>query len=165
MAAAMLVSPLVPLLGPDVTVRPLAADDAAAIVGLLRAQPADYLRFFYALPADEAVIRQVMEKRTRDAYQGLFESGRLVGFFMLRGWDDGYEIPSFGVVVDEQTRGKGYLHATLEMAAELCREAGAPRFMAKIHPGNLAPRAARRLQLTQVGVESATGNVIYHREV
>ena len=154
-----------PLLGPDVTVRPLGEDDAAAIVALLRAQSADYLRFFYALPADETAVRQVMEKRTRDAYQGLFEDGRLVGFFMLRGWDDGYEIPSFGVVVDERTRGKGYLHATLEMAAELCRESGAARFMAKIHPGNLSPRAARRLQLTQVGVEAATGNVIYHREV
>jgi hypothetical protein len=51
------------------------------------------------------------------------------------------------------------------MAAELCRGAGAKRFMAKIHPENLSPRAARRLQLTQVGVETATGNVIYHREV
>lgn len=151
--------------GGDFTVRPLVADDAAAIVALLRAQPAGYLRFFYALPPDETAVRQVMEERKRDAYQGLFENGRLVGFFMLRGWDSGYEIPSFGVVVDEQTRGKGYLHATLEMAAELCRAAGAKRFLAKIHPENLAPRAARRLQLTQAGVETATGNVIYHREV
>ncbi len=87
------------------------------------------------------------------------------GFFMLRGWDAGYEIPSFGIVVDEGTRGRGYLRASLEMAAELTRQAGAERFMAKIHPENLAPRAARRLQLVQVGVEAASGNVIYHREV
>jgi RimJ/RimL family protein N-acetyltransferase len=153
------------LFGPDFTVRPLVADDASAIVALLRAQSAGYLRFFYALPADETAVRQAIEGRTMDAYQGLFEGGRLAGFFMLRGWDHGYEIPSFGVVVDERTRGKGYLHATLEMAAELCREAGARRFMAKIHPDNLSPRAARRLHLTQVDVETATGNVIYHREV
>jgi RimJ/RimL family protein N-acetyltransferase len=146
-------------------VRSLVADDAAAIVALLRAQPANYLRFFYALPADEAAVRNVMEQRKRDVYQGLFEDERLVGFFMLRGWDSGYDIPSFGIVVDQRTSGKGYLHATLELAAALCRDAGAKRFMAKIHPENLAPRAARRLQLTQVGVEAATGNVIYHRKV
>ncbi|HEX7830407.1 MAG TPA: GNAT family N-acetyltransferase [Thermoanaerobaculia bacterium] len=149
----------------DFTVRALSADDAAAIVALLRAQPPDYLRFFYALPADESAVRNVMEQRQRDLYQGLFEGDRLVGFFMLRGWDAGYDIPSFGIVVDQRTSGKGYLHATLELAAGLCRDAGAKRFMAKIHPENLAPRAARRLQLTQVGVEASTGNVIYHREV
>jgi RimJ/RimL family protein N-acetyltransferase len=153
------------LSGSDLTVRALVADDAAAIVALLRAPPADYLRFFYALPADEMAVRQVMAQRKRDLYHGLFESGRLVGFFMLRGWDAGYDIPSFGIVIDQQTRGKGYLHDTLEMAAALCREAGAKRFMAKIHPENLSPRAARRLQLTQVGVETSSGNVIYHREV
>jgi len=150
---------------PHFSVRALTADDAAAIVALLRAQPPDYLRFFYALPADEAAVRRVMDERRRDLYQGLFEGERLVGFFMLRGWDAGYDIPSYGIVVDDQTRGKGYLHATLEMAAELSRAAGAQRFMAKIHPDNLSPRAAHRLRLRQVGVEAATGNVIYHRDV
>ncbi|HEX7808665.1 MAG TPA: hypothetical protein VF608_08070, partial [Thermoanaerobaculia bacterium] len=104
----------------DFTVRALSADDAAAIVALLRAQSADYLRFFYALPADESAVRNVMEQRQRDLYQGLFEGDRLVGFFMLRGWDAGYDIPSFGIVVDQRTSGKGYLHATLELAADLC---------------------------------------------
>jgi RimJ/RimL family protein N-acetyltransferase len=149
----------------ELIVRPLVVDDAVAIVALLRAQSADYLRFFYALPLDETALGKILEERVRDAYQGLFEGGRLTGLFMLRGWDAGYEIPSFGVIVDQEMQGKGYLRATLEIAAELCRQAGAKRFMAKIHPENLSPRAARRLQLKQAGLETSTGNVIYHREV
>lgn len=149
----------------DCVVRPLLAGDAAAILALLRAQSTAYLRFFHALPRDEAALANVLESRRKDLYHGLFEDGQLVGFFMLRGWDEGYAIPSFGLFIDESTRGRGYLFLTLSMAADLCRDAGAPRFLAKIHPENLSPPAARRLRLVATGVEPETGNVIYHREV
>lgn len=149
----------------DLTVRPLLAGDAASILELLRSQSAEYLRFFHALPREEPALANVLSNRTKDVYHGIFEDGRLVGFFMLRGWDEGYAIPAFGLFVDEGTRGRGYLFLSLSMAADLCRDAGAPRFMAKIHPENLAPSAARRLHLVATGVEPETGNVIYHREV
>lgn len=150
---------------PGFRARPLVAGDAGVILDLLRAQSADYLRFFHALPREEPALQRVLGECRSDVYYGIFEEGALVGLFMLRGWDVGYEIPSFGLFIAEQARGRGYLHFTLSMAAELCRNTGAPRFMAKIHPDNLAPRAARRLQLVATGVETGTGNVIYHREV
>jgi RimJ/RimL family protein N-acetyltransferase len=149
----------------ECVVRPLLAGDAAAILALLRAQSAEYLRFFHALPREESALADILETRRKDVYHGIFEDEQLVGFFMLRGWDAGYAIPSFGLFVGETTRGRGYLFLSLSMAAELCREAGAPRFMAKIHPENLSPPAARRLHLVATGVEAETGNVIYHREV
>lgn len=150
---------------PGFRARRLVAADAAAILNLLRTQSADYLRFFHALPREEPALQRVLMECRNDVYHGLFEEGALVGLFMLRGWDAGYEVPSFGLFIAEEARGRGYLHLTLSMAAQLCRDARATRFMAKIHPDNLAPRAARRLHLVATGVETETGNVIYHREV
>ncbi|HEV7765496.1 MAG TPA: GNAT family N-acetyltransferase [Thermoanaerobaculia bacterium] len=149
----------------DLTVRPLRADDAAAILELLRSQSPEYLRFFYALPREEAALAAVLRNRTKDTYHGLFEDGNLVAFFMLRGWDEGYAIPAFGVFVDEARCGRGYFFLSISLAVDLCRDAGAPAFLAKIHPENLAPRAARRLHLVAQGIEPGTGNVIYHRPI
>ncbi len=84
---------------------------------------------------------------------------------MLRGWDAGYEVPSFGVLIDEKYRGGAFMRLTLDAAKLICRLSGAQRLMAKIHPDNVSPRGARRLGLHQTGVEEATGNIIYHLEL
>lgn len=146
----------------DFIIRPLTAEDAAAVSGLLRAQPPQYVRFFYAFGFDEEEVRRVLAERRKDIYSGMFWRGELAGFFMLRGWDAGYEVPSFGVLVDVKHRGRAFMRIALDVARLTCRLAGAPRLMAKIHPDNVSPRGARRLGLVQTGLEAETGNVIYH---
>ena len=143
-------------------IRPLGVGDAAAVSGLLRAQPPEYVRFFYAFDFDEEALTRVLAARQRDVYSGIFWRGELAGLFMLRGWDAGYEVPSFGVLVDVRHRGRAFMRIALDVSKLICRLAGAPRLMAKIHPDNVSPRGARRLGLVQTGVEPETGNVIYH---
>jgi hypothetical protein len=146
----------------DFNIRPLGVEDAAAVSGLLRAQPPEYVRFFYAFGFDEEAVKRVLAARVKDIYSGIFWRGELVCFFMLRGWDAGYEVPSFGVLVDVRHRGLAFMRIALDVAKLVCRLAGAPRLMAKIHPDNVSPRGARRLGLVQTGVEPETGNVVYH---
>jgi hypothetical protein len=146
----------------DFTIRPLGVVDAAAVSRLLRAQPPEYARFFYAFGSDEEEIARILGARRRDVYSGMFWRGELAAFFMLRGWDAGYEVPSFGVLVDVRHRGRAFMRIALDVAKLVCRLAGAPRLLAKIHPDNVSPRGARRLGLVQTGVEPETGNVIYH---
>ncbi|MDT7806288.1 MAG: hypothetical protein QOJ70_101 [Acidobacteriota bacterium] len=146
----------------DFIIRPLAVEDAAAVSGLLRAQPPEYVRFFYAFGFDEEEIARVLSARKRDVYSGMFWRGELAGFFMLRGWDAGYEVPSFGVLVDVRHRGRAFMRIALDVAKLICRLSGAPRMMAKIHPENVSPRGARRLGLVRTGFEEGTGNVVYH---
>jgi hypothetical protein len=149
----------------DFTIRPLRAEDAGMVSGLLRAQPAEYARFFYAFGSGEDEIARILGGRKRDVYSGMFWRGELAGFFMLRGWDAGYEVPSFGVLVGVKWRGRAFMRISLDVAKLICRLSGAPRLMAKIHPENVSPRGARRLGLVQTGVEAETGNVIYHIEL
>lgn len=146
----------------DLTVRPLRVEDARAVSEMLRAQSPDYARFFYAFSFDAGDIARILEGRKRDVYSGMFWQERLVAFFMLRGWDAGYDVPSFGVFVDEKHRGRAFMKISLDVAKLICRLAGAPRLMAKIHPDSVSPRGARKLGLVQTGVEAETGNVVYH---
>ncbi len=147
------------------TVRSLQPADAATVALLLRTQPPEYARFFYAFSFVEAEIARMLADRARDVYTGIFLQGQLIGVFMLRGWDAGYEVPAFGVLIDEQHRGGPLFKLALEMAKLICRLFGTRRLMAKCHPDNISPQGARRLGFVQTGVETETGNVIYHLEL
>ncbi|HEX8293551.1 MAG TPA: hypothetical protein VF570_17445 [Pyrinomonadaceae bacterium] len=149
----------------DLTIRSLGVEDAAAVSGLLRAQPPEYARFFYAFGPGGEEIARVLAARERDVYSGMFWRGELAAVFMLRGWDAGYEVPSFGVLVDVKHRGRAFMRIALEVAKLTCRLSGATRLMAKIHPDNVSPRGARRLGFVQTGVVLETGNVVYHMEL
>ena len=157
--------PRVPAAPTDFVIRPLGIEDAAAVSGLLRAQPPGYVRFFYAFGFGEEEIVRIFTGRRRDIYSGIFWRGELAAFFMLRGWDAGYEAPSFGVLVDVKHRGRAFMRIALEVAKLTCRLSGATRLMAKIHPDNVSPRGARRLGFVQTGVEAETGNIVYHMEL
>ena len=146
-------------------IRPLEPTDAAAIAVFMHSQPPEYLRFFYAFGADESAIAGTLSASRMDVYSGVFWQANLAGVFMLRGWDAGYEVPSFGVLIDEKYRGGAFMRLTLDTAKLICRLSGAKRLMAKIHPDNVSPRGARRLGLHQTGVEVSTGNIIYHMEL
>jgi RimJ/RimL family protein N-acetyltransferase len=149
----------------DIIIRPLQIEDAALISALLKSQPPAYSRFFYAFSFEETDIARVLAERERDVYSGIFWLGELVGFFMLRGWDAGYEVPAFGVLIDEQQRGRGFMQLALDLGKLISRLCGAPRLMAKIHPDNISAKGARRLGLVQTGVEAESGNLIYHLEL
>ncbi len=149
----------------DFAIRELRVEDAASVSGLLRAQPPEYAHFFYAFGPGEEELARILSARRRDIYSGIFWRGELAAVFMLRGWDAGYEVPSFGVLVDVKHRGRAFMRISLDVAKLICRLSGATRLMAKIHPDNVSPRGARRLGFVQTGVEPETGNVVYHMEL
>lgn len=146
-------------------IRPLEATDAAAISAFVRSQSPEYLRFFYAFGSDESAIAEMLLASEMDVYSGVFWQANLAGVFMLRGWDAGYEIPSFGVLIAQEYRGGAFMRLTLDAAKLICRLSGTKRLLAKIHPENVSPRGARRLGFYQTGVEESTGNIVYHLEL
>ncbi len=146
-------------------IRPLGPADASMIAAFMRSQSPEYLRFFYAFSADESAIAAILSASKMDIYSGVFWKEELAGVYMLRGWDDGYDVPAFGVLIDEKYRGGAFMRLALDTAKLICRLSGAKRLMAKIHPENVSPRGARRLGLIQTDVEESTGNIIYHLEL
>jgi RimJ/RimL family protein N-acetyltransferase len=150
----------------ELTIRPLRVDDAAALSLMLRSQKPSYARFFTPFGYDEQSIAVVLARRGEDVFMGLYWRDEVVAFFMLRGWNEGYEIPSFGILVDEKYRGDGLEMLSLETAKVICKLRGAARIMFKMHPENISVRAvARKTGFVKTGVEAHSGNVIYHLDV
>lgn len=97
---------------------------------------------------------------------GLYWQERLAGFFMLRGWNEGYDVPAFGILIDEGYRGYGLEMLSLETAKVICRLRGAPRIMIKMHPENISSKGvARKTGFVQSGIEEKSGNLIYHFDI
>lgn len=65
----------------------------------------------------------------------------MAGYVMLRGWDEGYDIPTFGVCVLPRFQGVGVGKALLREAIHVAMRRGAPAVRLKVYPDN-APAIA-----------------------
>ncbi len=126
-------------------IRPLDARDAAALAAFFEALAADEeaVHFFHPHPFDAASARSICEGagRRKDEYFAAFEEGEVVGYGMLRGWDEGYVVPSFGGCVGARNRGQGLGRALLRHAVECAAARGAPQVMLKVYPENRVARS------------------------
>lgn len=150
----------------DLIIRPLNAKDAMDVVSLLRRQSADYTRFFTPFSFDTITLLEILKKQDQDVYMGLYRLGQLAGLFMLRGWDEGYKVPAFGILIDQDCRGSGLEMLSLETAKIICRLRGAPGMITKVHPDNLSAKGvARKIGFALRGADPQTGNLVYHCEI
>jgi RimJ/RimL family protein N-acetyltransferase len=149
----------------DFTVRPLGVEDAPALSSLLRSQRPEYARFFTAFAFDADEIARMLAGRGRDVYMGLLIAGELAACFMIRGWNEGYDVPAFGSFVAEKYRGRGLMQLTVEMMKVISRLRGAKRVMYKSHPDNAPAQKAAAMGFIQDGVDPVTGNLIFYFDV
>lgn len=64
-------------------------------------------RSFNPFPLTRETARNLLIDGSMNYFFGAFADDKLIGFSMLRGWDEGYSIPSLGILVDTKYRGKG----------------------------------------------------------
>ncbi len=148
--------------------RSLNESDAPALSALLTRQSIGYRRYFTPFAFDEATVVGVLTRAREDVFGGFYRGGELIGFFMLRGWDEGYDVPALGVLIDEKYRGyQAYklMALTVELGKSICRQRGVRRIMYKAHTDNTPARSARRLGFTQTGVDERTGFRVFHLDL
>ncbi len=144
------------------SIHTLTVKDVAAVADLIDSQSPEYLRFFYAFNSDKSALTELLTKAEKDVYSGVFWEDDLAGIFFLRGWDSGYEMPSFGVLIAEKYRGRAFLNLTVDVAKLICKMSGVNRFMVKKHSDNAPLANIQKMGFYQVGVEESTGNIIFH---
>jgi len=100
-------------------VKPQDCDLLTRFFTLLKTRGVD--KYFHPHPLTAEFARERADYRGNDIYLILISDREIVGYGMLRGWDQGYEIPSLGIVIhpDLQRQGNGrFLMNYLRLAAQ-----------------------------------------------
>lgn len=96
-------------------------------------------RWFHPHPFTAAQAECLAAYQGQDLYY-VATRGEVVAYGMLRGWDEGYQVPSLGIAVHPAWRGRGLAHAFMLFLHAAARERGAPRIRLKVYPQNCAAR-------------------------
>jgi ribosomal protein S18 acetylase RimI-like enzyme len=125
--------------------------------------------FFHPHASDEAGLHGVARDIGDDLYY-LFVRGReVLGYGLLRGWNEGYEIPSLGIAVHPSMRGTGLGRSIMDFLEAMARMRGASSIRLRVHKDNAIARgmyARRGYRLTPdgrdesliVGIKSLRGD-------
>jgi len=133
---------------------------------MLQHQPPDYMRYFTPFQFDEKTVYSILSSVKRDVYMGFYWNGQLIGFFMLRGWDSGYEIPSYGVTIHHRFRNLGLAFLSIELAKVICRLCGASGVMLKVHRENEAARRVyEKAGFMRTGEDPKNDNWVYRLDL
>jgi len=97
-------------------------------------------RHFHPHPFDAAGAATIASFQGRDLYYLAIANG-VIGYGMLRGWDEGYEVPSLGIVVDPAWRGRGIARLLMQFLHGAARIRGCERIRLKVYPENVRAKA------------------------
>lgn len=148
----------------DLSVARLAKSDATALSRLLSSDSNDYKQYFIPFDADEKSLAVRLGSVVQDRYWGIGFGNILIGLFMLRGFDEGYQRPSFGVYISHAYSGKGLARFALEYCISWCRLNGIDRMMLKVHPENhYARKTYEDAGFVPVEICRRTGHTIMER--
>lgn len=114
---------------------PIEAAQIDALWDMLCEETEAYRSDFFPFATREAFGKARSEAK-RDIYRALLRKERLIGYFMLRGWDLGYTRPSFGVYVSSVAAGQGVGNFALDRACALAQDAGASEIFLKVAETN-----------------------------
>ena len=127
-------------------VEPLTPANAEELVGWF--EHVDRRHFAHATP--EAVVGFLAAPE--DVFLLGRDKGRVVAFGMLRGWAQGYEVPSLGIATYPQ--GRGYGRGMMAALESVARERGATRIRLRVHADNVRARALYDgLGYQEIGIE------------
>jgi ribosomal protein S18 acetylase RimI-like enzyme len=126
-----------------IEIRRLSAEWKQALLVFLRAiEEVNDTDLFRPHPFNEEAVERILSNTRSDLYYVLVDGTEVVGYGMLRGWDEGYAIPSLGIAVHPRVRSNGLGRALMHFlgAAAKCR--GAERVRLRVKSQN---DRARRL--------------------
>jgi len=128
--------------GASLALRALGHGDEDALAAFFEALVAagDTERF-HPHPFDAGEAARICGYGGKDVYAAAVvdrgDAGReVVAYGLLRGWDEGYAIPSLGIAVSPLARGAGYGRLMMGWLHAQARLRQAPSVMLKVYPDN-----------------------------
>lgn len=92
--------------------------------------------YFHPHPFDEATARAITHYQGKDFYSALIHQNTITGYGMLRGYDEGYKIPSLGIAIHPDYQGQGLGHLLMCHLHDTARLLGSTQIRLKVYPEN-----------------------------
>ena len=115
--------------------RPVHATPLAEFFARIAADPVS--SHFHPHPFTTTEADRICNHSGQDRYLALRVDDRFLAYGMLRGWDEGYAVPSLGIYVAPELRGSGAARLMMEHLHLTARLSGAKRIRLKVYPDNL----------------------------
>jgi ribosomal protein S18 acetylase RimI-like enzyme len=124
-----------------ITIRPFAEADAEGTAELLRSASSEYVHYFRPFEFERDVVERLVRAAREDRWFAIEiardgEAAELAGFYMLRGIDEGFAGPMYGIFIAEEYGGLGLARLSLAHAEAMCRLNRWPNLLLKVDPGN-----------------------------
>lgn len=140
--------------------------DAAELCDLLTRDNAEYRKYFEPFEVGVESVQTLLRCSRRDRYWGIWTDAELIGFFMLRGFDEGYRVPSYGVYIAQSYANKGLSKMALQYALAWCRLNDCEELRLSVHPDNLyARRVYEKAGFQFTGQLSKIGHSVYRHKL
>ena len=86
--------------------------DAQSLSNLLLNSSSEYIKYFHPFDFQSLSIQEILDSAINDKFFGIelkqdsSESDKLIGFYMLRGMDEGYAEPMYCVFITQELQDK-----------------------------------------------------------
>ena len=91
---------------------------------------------FHPHPLTRPAAIELCQYDGSDLYLAAVCDGRVLGYGLLRGWDEGYTIPSLGIALANAARGTGLARAFMLYLHAAARQRGAKRIRLTVYRRN-----------------------------
>lgn len=123
----------------EVSVREIRLSDFERLKRFLeRNNTPETIRHFHPFPLTAETARWITTVPRRDRYYLALCGKQVIGLCMLRGWDEGFSVPSFGIVVDCELRGKGIGRIIMEYAMEEAKKLSCKQVRLSVYASNIS---------------------------
>ncbi len=91
---------------------------------------------FHPHPLTLKMAKEIATYEGENLYYLQVEKDTVTGYGMLRGWDEGYKIPSLGIAIHPQWQGRGMAGHFMDYLHHQAKQKGAHMVMLKVHSRN-----------------------------
>lgn len=101
-------------------------------------------QFFHPHPFTDEEASRICHYSGRDLYYLMLDGDDVLGYGLLRGWDEGYDVPMLGIVLASSAKGTGLARTLMQFLHAAARRRGARCIRLKVYMSNV--RALRLYQ-------------------
>ena len=124
----------------SVTIRALRSTDAPKLTELFeRNNRVEITSTFHPFDLNAETARQISLRPGLDRYFGAFSANNeMLAMSMLRGWNEGFDIPSLGMFVDHESQGDGIGRSLLDETLAAARRMHCQKVRLSVSKSNVA---------------------------